>query len=222
MLTGDNPRTAHALAAKAGIDAVYADLRPQDKADLISKLRPGKAGIAMVGDGINDAPALARADVGIAMGAMGTDVAIETADVALMGEDLRHLPQLLGHAHRARWIMLQNVGLSLLIIGALIPLAATGVLGLATVVFIHELAEVIVIANAVRAARTMPLPATGTPEPAITTPATLPPGRPTLTLHTVAKPNAGGNDGCGCEPGCACCQPAISASGTTRQNEAPH
>ncbi|MDQ7903604.1 heavy metal translocating P-type ATPase [Phytohabitans sp. ZYX-F-186] len=158
MLTGDNPRTAHALAAQAGIDAVHADLRPSDKAALVARLRPAGAGIAMVGDGINDAPALATADVGIAMGAMGTDVAIETADVALMGEDLRHLPQLLGHARRARWIMLQNVGLSLLIIGTLIPLAATGLLGLATVVLVHELAEVVVIANAVRAARTVPLP----------------------------------------------------------------
>ncbi|MEH1127132.1 heavy metal translocating P-type ATPase [Micromonospora sp. CPCC 206061] len=222
MLTGDNPRTAQALAAQAGIDAVHADLRPQDKADLITKLRPDKAGIAMVGDGINDAPALATADVGIAMGAMGTDVAIETADVALMGEDLRHLPQLLGHARHARWIMLQNVGLSLLIIGALIPLAATGVLGLATVVFIHELAEVIVIANAVRAARTTPLPATGTPQPAITTPTARPEQRPTLTLHAVTAPQAVDGDGCGCEPGCACCQPATPASSIIRTGRTQH
>jgi cation-transporting ATPase G len=92
------------------------------------------------------------------MGAMGTDVAIETADVALMGEDLRHLPQNLAHARRARRIMLQNVGFSLLIITALIPLAAFGVLGLATVVVVHEAAEVLVILNAVRAARTRLLP----------------------------------------------------------------
>lgn len=96
------------------------------------------------------------------MGAMGTDVAIETADIALMGEDLRHLPQVLTHARHARAVMLQNIGLSLAIIGVLIPLAATGVLGLATVVFVHEFAEVLVIANAIRAARTTPLP--GQPE----------------------------------------------------------
>jgi len=91
------------------------------------------------------------------MGAMGTDVAIETADVALMGEDLRHLTQALAHARRARRIMLQNVGLSLGLIAVLIPLALTGVLGLAAVVAVHELAEIVVIANGVRAGRTKPL-----------------------------------------------------------------
>ncbi len=157
MLTGDNRRTAEALAARAGIGTVHAGLLPEDKAALLPQIARGRR-IAMVGDGVNDAPALATADVGIAMGAMGTDVAIETADVALMGEDLRHLPQLLAHARRSRSIMLQNIGFSLVIIGALIPLAALGVLGLATVVVVHELAEVLVIGNAVRAARTRPLP----------------------------------------------------------------
>ncbi|MCB2412552.1 cadmium-translocating P-type ATPase [Demequina sp. TTPB684] len=157
MLTGDNTLTANALAREVGIDDVYADLRPEDKAALVAQLRSHRR-TAMVGDGVNDAPALATADLGIAMGAMGTDVAIETADVALMGEDLRHLPQAFAHARRARRIMLQNVGLSLALIAVLIPLALFGVLGLAAVVLVHEVAEVFVIANGVRAGRARPLP----------------------------------------------------------------
>ncbi|GAA3573868.1 cation-translocating P-type ATPase [Amycolatopsis ultiminotia] len=156
MLTGDNTRTATALAAEVGIDAVHAELRPEDKARLVEHLRAQRP-TAMVGDGVNDAPALATADLGIAMGAMGADVAIETADVALMGEDLRHLPQALAHARRSRRIMLQNVGLSLAIITVLMPLALFGVLGLAAVVLVHEVAEVFVIANGVRAGRARPL-----------------------------------------------------------------
>ena len=159
MLTGDNERTARALAASAGIDDVRADLRPEDKSRIIGELRAVQP-TAMVGDGVNDAPALATADVGIAMGAMGSDVAIETADVALMGEDLRHLPHTLDHARRARSIMLQNVGMSLVLIAVLIPLAGLGALGLATVVLVHELAEVVVIGNGVRAGRVRPLPPT--------------------------------------------------------------
>lgn len=153
MLTGDNSAAARAIAERVGITDVHAELLPEDKAALISTLGDGRT-TAMVGDGVNDAPALATADVGIAMGAMGTDVAIETADVALMGTDLRHLPQVVGQARRARRIMLQNIGLALLIITTLIPLAAFGVLGLAAVVLIHEGAEVVVIGNALRAART--------------------------------------------------------------------
>ncbi|NGZ99545.1 cadmium-translocating P-type ATPase [Nocardioides sp. W3-2-3] len=152
MLTGDNHRTATALAAQAGITEVHADLRPENKSTIIARMRE-TAPTAMVGDGVNDAPALATADVGIAMGAMGSDVAIETADVALMGEDLHHLPQTLAHARRSRAIMLQNVGLSLGLIAVLIPLAAFGVLGLAAVVLVHELAEIVVIGNGVRAGR---------------------------------------------------------------------
>lgn len=162
MLTGDNHATAAALAKDVGIEDVHAELRPEDKARLIEKMRSQRK-TAMVGDGVNDAPALATADLGIAMGAMGADVAIETADVALMGEDLRHLPQAFTHARRARRIMLQNVGLSLALIMALMPLALLGVIGLAAVVLVHELAEVVVIANGVRAGRTKPLQAAPLP-----------------------------------------------------------
>lgn len=160
MLTGDSRATAEALARRAGIDRVEAELRPEDKARIVEELRQ-RGVVAMVGDGINDAPALATADVGIAMGAMGTDVAIETADVALMGEDLRHLPAALRHARRAVGIMNQNLVMSGAILIALIPLAAFGILGLAAVVAIHEVAEVAVIANGLRAGRVDRAPSLG-------------------------------------------------------------
>ena len=152
MLTGDNQATAEALARRASVGHVHADLRPADKAAVVERLR-ATAPTAMVGDGINDAPALATATVGIAMGAIGTDVALETADVALMGDDLRHLPATFAHARRAGTIMGQNLLLSGTILAVLVPLAAAGLLGLAAVVAVHELAEVVVIANGVRAGR---------------------------------------------------------------------
>ena len=152
MLTGDNRRTAEAMAALAGIDEVGADLLPEDKLERITTLR-AVGPTAMVGDGINDAPALATADVGIAMGAAGSDVAIEAADVALMGERLDNLVTIFAHAKRSTSIMRQNLVLSGCILLVLVPLAATGVLGLAQVVATHELAEVLVIANGVRASR---------------------------------------------------------------------
>ncbi|WP_425308278.1 cation-translocating P-type ATPase [Ammonicoccus fulvus] len=153
MLTGDNARTARALAGQAGITDVRAELRPEDKAAAIAELT-GTAPTAMIGDGINDAPALAAADIGIAMGATGSDAAIESADVAFTGHDLRLLPRAFDHARRGRHIINQNIVLSLLIIGVLLPLALIGVLGLAAVVLVHEIAEVIVILNGLRAART--------------------------------------------------------------------
>ena len=164
MVSGDHSRTAHVLAAEAGVTVVHAQLLPHQKVEVVERLAQRRP-VAMVGDGINDAPALASAHVGIAMGAMGTDVAIEASDVALMGHDLRALPDALRHARRAGRIMRQNLALSGAILLTLIPLAATGVLGLAAVVAIHELAEVVVIANGVRAGRRVafrehpPLPA---------------------------------------------------------------
>lgn len=152
MLTGDNTAAAMALAAQAGIDDVRAELLPADKACAVEQLaRHG--GVAMVGDGINDAPALASAQVGIAMGAAGSDIAIEAADIAIMGDRLTHLPDVLDHAIRTRRIMMQNLVLSGLIIASLIPIAAFGVLGLGAVVATHEVAEIAVIANGLRARR---------------------------------------------------------------------
>ena len=152
MLTGDNSRTAAALAKLAGIGDVHADLRPEDKARIVAGFSETSP-TAMIGDGINDAPALAGATVGIAMGATGSDAAIESADVAFTGHDLGLIPQALRHARRGGRIINQNIVLSLAIITVLLPLAITGVLGLAAVVLVHEVAEVVVIDNGLRAAR---------------------------------------------------------------------
>jgi cation-transporting P-type ATPase G len=152
MLTGDNDRTARAIAQEAGITDVRAEQLPKDKADAIAALVASRP-TAMVGDGINDAPALATATVGIAMGVKGSASAIESADVAFTGHDLRLIPGALAHAKRGRRIMTTNIGLALAIIVVLFPLALFGVLGLAGVVLVHEIAEVVVILNGVRAAR---------------------------------------------------------------------
>jgi len=152
MLTGDNTRTARALAGIAGINDVRAELRPEDKASIVAEFS-SKTPTAMIGDGINDAPALAGATVGIAMGATGSDAAIESADVAFTGRDLRLIPKALQHARRGSRIINQNIVLSLAIIIVLLPLAISGVLGLAAVVLVHEVAEVIVILNGLRAAQ---------------------------------------------------------------------
>ncbi|MBK6856816.1 MAG: cation-translocating P-type ATPase [Microthrixaceae bacterium] len=160
MLTGTNQTTASAIAQQAQIDDIAAGLLPQDKVEQITRLSE-YGPVAMVGDGINDAPALASAAVGIAMGAAGTDVAIEAADVAIMGDDLGHLPPLFEHARRTRTIMVQNLVLSGSIIAVLIPVAALGWLGLGAVVALHEVAEIAVIANGLRARRPVAAPTAG-------------------------------------------------------------
>ncbi|GAB2853173.1 heavy metal translocating P-type ATPase [Microbacterium insulae] len=152
MLTGDNDRAARAIAAQAGIDDVRAEQLPADKAAAIDTLVKASP-TAMVGDGINDAPALATATVGIAMGLKGSAAAIESADVAFTGHDLRLIPGALAHARRGRRIMTANIVLALAIIAVLFPLALFGILGLAGVVLVHEVAEIVVILNGVRAAR---------------------------------------------------------------------
>ena len=116
---------------------MHAELRPEDKARIVAGFSETSP-TAMIGDGINDAPALAGATVGIAMGATGSDAAIESADVAFTGHDLGLIPQALRHARRGGRIINQNIVLSLAIITVLLPLAITGVLGLAAVVLVHE------------------------------------------------------------------------------------
>lgn len=154
MLTGDNHRTAQAIAADVDIDEIHAALKPEDKAAKVRELQALYEHVVMVGDGVNDAPALAEAAVGVAMGAAGTDVALETADVALMADDLRKLVYALRLAHRNAGIVRQNLALSALVIGSLVVGAVAGAFGLPVAVIGHELSEFAVIANGLRMLRT--------------------------------------------------------------------
>ncbi|WCO67981.1 cation-translocating P-type ATPase [Iamia majanohamensis] len=152
MLTGDNARTAEAIAAEVGIDDVRAHLKPEDKSRLIAELA-SQGHVGMIGDGVNDAPALAAASVGIAMGTAGSDVALETADVALMADDLSKLTEAVRIGRRTRRIVAQNIALSLVILAVLVPGALLGVFALPVAVLAHELTELAVIINALRLAR---------------------------------------------------------------------
>ncbi|HST60086.1 MAG TPA: HAD-IC family P-type ATPase, partial [Longimicrobium sp.] len=153
MLTGDNQRTALAIAREAGIDEVHADLKPDDKARIVRELTQRVGHVAMVGDGVNDAPALAEATVGVAMGAAGTDVALETADVALMADDLEKLVYALHLAKRNQRIVRQNIALSAVVIAVLVVGAVSGVFTLPIAVLGHEISEFIVIGNGLRMLR---------------------------------------------------------------------
>jgi len=150
MLTGDNTLAANAIATRAGIDEVFAELKPEDKKRKIEELDQKYGRVAMVGDGVNDAPALAVAHVGIAMGAAGTDVALETADVALMADDLSRLPYLIRFSRRNWRIIQQNLILSVLVIGSLVVGAVMGVFSLPVAVIAHEISEFVVIASGLR------------------------------------------------------------------------
>jgi heavy metal translocating P-type ATPase len=153
MLTGDNKRTAEAIARLAGIDEVYADLKPEDKAAKVRELAKRYGHVAMVGDGVNDAPALAEATVGVAMGAAGTDVALETADVALMADDLDKLVYALRLARRNQTVVRQNLVLSSVVISVLVVGAISGFLSLPIAVLGHEISEFIVIGSGLRMLR---------------------------------------------------------------------
>ena len=153
MLTGDNAHTADAIAREVGIDTVFADLKPEDKVARVRELGTQRKQVAMVGDGVNDAPALAEAAVGIAMGAAGTDVALETADVALMADDLEKLVYALELARRSRRIVTQNLVLSAVVIAVMVTGAVAGYFSLPWAVVAHEVSEFLVIGNGLRMLR---------------------------------------------------------------------
>jgi len=152
MLTGDAEPVARAVAAQTGVDDYRAELLPEDKLGAIRALqRDGN--VAMVGDGVNDAPALAAADVGIAMGAAGSDVALETADVALMADDLDRLPVALDHSRRTMRIIRQNVIASLAVKGVFVILAPLGLVTLVMAVVADMGMSLLVTLNALRLLR---------------------------------------------------------------------
>ena len=150
MLTGDNEGTAKAIAEQCGGIDYQAELLPQDKVDAVEMLGKSEGGIIMVGDGINDAPALAAATVGVAMGAEGTDTALETADIALMTDDLKKLPWLLEHSRRARSVIVQNISLSLGIKAVFLALAIPGLATLWMAIAADMGASLLVILNGLR------------------------------------------------------------------------
>jgi Cd2+/Zn2+-exporting ATPase len=153
MLTGDNERVARAVARQAGVDEFHADLLPQDKVAIIRRLRTADGRpchVAMVGDGVNDAPALASASLGIAMGAAGTDVALETADVVLMSDDLRQIAYAIALSRQTRRVVIQNLIFAITVIAVLVAVALGLQLPLPLGVVGHEGSTVIVVLNGLR------------------------------------------------------------------------
>ncbi len=153
MLTGDNEHVAQVMAEKAGIDEYVSRLLPEDKVKAISGLKREHGVVAMVGDGVNDAPAMIESDLGIAMGAAGTDVAIETGDIVLMSDDLSKIPYVLNLSRRAVNNIRQNIVISLIIIGFLVPVALIGWIGLVPGILINEVGGLLVIINGLRLLR---------------------------------------------------------------------
>ncbi|MDK3159356.1 heavy metal translocating P-type ATPase [Kamptonema cortianum] len=150
MLTGDNDDVARNIAGQVGLTEVQAELLPEDKLRIVKTLEGKYSAIAMIGDGVNDAPALATATVGIAMGGAGTAVALETADVALMGDDLSKLPFAVGLSRASRRIIVQNLMISFGVIALLIVTSVLGLVQLGFAVLLHEGSTLIVVGNALR------------------------------------------------------------------------
>ncbi len=156
MLTGDNRATGEAIAREVGIDEVHAELLPEDKVAAVERLVAKYGTVAMVGDGVNDAPAMARASFGIAMGAMGSDAAIETADIALMTDDLAKLPWLVGHSRRTLAIIRENIVFSLGVKAIFVVLTFAGFATLWGAIAADVGASLLVVANALRLLRQGP------------------------------------------------------------------
>ena len=154
MLTGDNRATAATVAAATGVTEVYADLLPEAKVDVIKRLQQQYRTVAMVGDGINDAPALAQASVGIAMGGAGSDVALETADIVLMADHLEKLEQAIGIGQKSQRIIRQNITLALISVGLLMVANLFGQLTLPAGGLGHEGSTLLVTLNGLRMLRT--------------------------------------------------------------------
>jgi cation-transporting P-type ATPase C len=150
MLTGDNKNVANAIATACGVDAVISELMPADKVDKIKSFKTQGLTVAMVGDGINDAPALAQADVGIAMGLSGTDIAIETAGAVLLSDDLSKLAQLLKIGKKTMSIIKQNITFAIAVNIIGIVLSSQGLISPLMASIIHESNALIVMANSLR------------------------------------------------------------------------
>ncbi|QEM08403.1 heavy metal translocating P-type ATPase [Mucilaginibacter rubeus] len=150
MLTGDNQQVADSVAKQIGITEAWGDLMPEDKVKAVQKLDRSEKMVAMIGDGVNDAPAMAKSTVGIAMGAAGSDVALETADIALMGDKLESLPFAIGLSRKAKGIIKQNLWISLGVVAALIPLTILGIASIGPAVIAHEGSTLLVVFNALR------------------------------------------------------------------------
>ncbi len=150
MLTGDNQKVADAVAKEIGLTDAWGSLLPEEKVEAIKELKEKESKVAMVGDGVNDAPAMANSTVGIAMGAAGSDVALETADIALMADKLETLPFAIGLSRKAKGIIKQNLWVSLGIVGILIPLTISGIATIGPAVLIHEGSTLVVVFNALR------------------------------------------------------------------------
>ncbi len=153
MLTGDNERTARSVAEAVGIDDYRAELLPEEKQDAIESFREADHVVAMVGDGINDAPSLAAADVGIAMGAAGTDTAIETADVALLADDLERIPEAIALSKATRRNVLGNVAIAVATVGLLLAGVVAGAVHMAAGMLVHIASVLLVVLNGMRLLR---------------------------------------------------------------------